>query len=474
MARRRLHRDPSSKAAPVFRKGIPIIRAKPAKGLSHVHHDAAGIDIGATEHYVAVPAGRDEVCVRSFGTFTADLYGLADWLQQCGVRTVAMESTGIYWIPLFEVLESRGFEVRLVDPRKLKQVPGRKTDVLDCQWIQELHTYGLLEGCFRPADQIVVLRAYMRQRDMLIRYAGQHVQHVQKALEQMNVKLTEVIDDVMGETGSRIIEAILSGQRDPQALSKLRDYRCKNSEATIALALEGNWRDEHLLELRQAWELYRVYLEKVSQVDTALESHLQTFEDRSGGQPLPELEKRKGGSKHEPQMTLELREYLFRLTGIDLTSMKGFGPHMLLGIISETGLDMTRFPTEKNFVSWLGLCPGNHKTGGRQKKSRSRTRPTSNHAATLFRLGGATLMNADCALGAYGRRMRSRLGSPKAITAVAHKLAQIFYNSLRHGRAYVDRGAATYEQRYRKWAEIGLRRKAAALGFELVAQPAAT
>jgi transposase len=420
---------------------------------------------------VAVPEGRDDACVRVFGTFTADHYALADWLQTCHIRTVALESTGVSWIPLFEVLESRGFEVRLVDPRKLKQVPGRKTDVLDCQWIQELHTYGLLSSCFRPADQIAVLRSYMRQREMLTRYAGQHVPHVQKALEQMNVKLTEVIDDVMGETGTRIIEAILAGQRDPRKLAELRDFRCQNDVATIALAWQGNWRDEHLFELRQAWELYAVSQHKLQEVDACLEAHLKTFADRSDGQPLPPHRARKRG-KHEPQW--ELRESLYRMTGLDLTAIKGFGPHMLLGIISEVGLDMGCWPTEKHFASWLGLCPGNHKTGGRQKKSRSRTRRTSNQAATWFRLGASALLNADSALGAYARRMKARLGAPKAITAVAHKLAKIFYNALRHGKAYVERGAAVYEQQYRAWTLLGLRRKAMALGFDLVQRPTAT
>jgi transposase len=469
MARRRnAKRSSVSESSRVT--GVPIPQAKPSKGLKNVNRDAAGIDIGAADHYVCVPEGRDTVTVRVFGTFTADLLSIAAWLEQCGVKTVAMESTGVYWIPLFEILESRGIEVRLVDPRKLKQVPGRKTDVLDCQWIQQLHTYGLLEGCFRPGDQIIVLRAYMRQRDMLIRYAGQHVQHAQKALEQMNVKLTEVIDDLLGETGARIIEAILAGERDPQRLSKLRDQRCKNSEETIALALQGNWRSEHLLELRQAWELYIFYQAKVSQVDAAMESHLETFEDKSNGQALPKERRRKRG-KHEPQLNTELRAHLHRMIGMDLTATKGFGPHMVLGILSETGLDMTRFPTEKHFVSWLGLCPGNHKTGGRQKKSRSRSRPTSNPAATYFRMGGAALMAADCALGAFARRIRSRLGSPKAITAVAHKLAKIFYNALRYGKAYIDRGADEYEKQYRWWTERALRRKAAQLGFQLVPEP---
>lgn len=472
MARRRnqkrsLNAAPSQ---PMVRVGIPIEKAKPSKGLSHVHHDAAGIDVGATEHYVSVPAGRDEVSVRCFGTFTADLNSIADWLKKCNVTSVALESTGIYWIPLFEVLAGRGFEVRLADPRKLKQVPGRKTDVLDCQWIQELHTYGLLEGSFRPDDQIVVLRAYMRQREMLIRYSSQHVQHIQKALEQMNVKLTEVVDDVMGETGMRIVQAILDGQRNPQAMAQLRDHRCKNTEETFALALQGTWREEHLLELRQAWELCKVYQEKIAQVDIAIETHLSTFEDHSQGKPLPQEKKRKGGSKNAPIFATALREHLYRMIGVDLTTIKGFGPQMLLGILSETGLDMTRFPKDKHFASWLGVCPGNHKTGGRQKRSRSGTRPTRNIAAKLFRLAGAALLNADCALGAYGRRMRSRLGSPKAITAVAHKLAKIFYNALRHGKAYADCGVQAYEAKYRRWAERGLRIKAAAMGFDLVPQ----
>src|SRR5215475_9901183 len=257
--------------------------------LRRTNLNAAGVDVGAASHYVAVPDGRDSEGsdVRAFGAFTADLYALADWLIRCGIETVAMESTGVYWIPLFELLAERGFEVKLVDPRRLKNVPGRKSDVLDCQWIQQLHTFGLLSGAFRPDDQICVLRSYLRQRAMLVRYASDHIRHMQKALEQMNVKLTQVVTDITGVTGMGIIRAILGGERDPKRLAALRDERCKNTEETIARALEGNWRSEHLFELRQAVELVDFYQKQLAACDKQIEAHLRRFEDKSGGQALP-------------------------------------------------------------------------------------------------------------------------------------------------------------------------------------------
>lgn len=267
--------------------GLPFDNAPLPKSLDRINLNAAGIDIGATQHYVAVPADRDDSRVRSFGTFTCDLESLADWLEECGIETVAMESTGVYWIPVFELLEARGFEVKLVEPGKLKSVPGRKTDVLDCQWIQQLHTYGLLAGSFRPESIICVLRSYMRQRAMLVANASEHTQRMQKSLMEMNLQLHHVITDITGSTGLAILDAILSGERDPEKLAKLRDPRCKNDEATIAKALEGNWREDHLFALKQSLDLYRFYGTKIRELDMMLETHLGTFDDRSEGEVLP-------------------------------------------------------------------------------------------------------------------------------------------------------------------------------------------
>ena len=461
-------RRPSKRkaAAAKARRGHPVAVADLPRSLSKLNLNAAGIDVGATAHYVAVPEGRDEDSVRCFETFTADLQSLADWLEQCGVESVAMESTGVYWIPVFEVLESRGFEVKLVEPGKLKSVPGRKTDVEDCQWIQQLHTYGLLQGSFVPPEKISVLRSYMRQRGMLVECAGQHVQHMQKALMQMNVQLHHVISDITGATGLRIIDAILDGERDTCELAKLRDPRCKKDEQTIAMALEGHWRDDHLFALKQAVELYRFYHRQLAELDERLESYLATFEDRSDSKTLPKSPKPKVGS-NAPDF--DIRNHLYKMTGVDLPTIDGINGYAALQLLSETGTDMSHWPTEKHFASWLCLCPGNKKTGGRLISGKSRA--SANRAAGVLRLAAQSLARADCALGAFYRRMKARLGAPKAITATAHKLAKIVYNMLKHGKEYVDVGAEYYEKQHRQRVLKTLERRAAQ--FELCLMPIA-
>lgn len=459
MARHSSNRDKGSSKR---RGGLPISAADLPKSLRRVNLNAAGLDIGATQHYVAVPEGRDEVTVRCFGTFTTDLYALADWLKQCGIETVAMESTGVYWIPVFEIFEERGFEVKLVEPGRLKSVPGRKTDVLDCQWIQQLHTYGLLQGSFRPEEEICVLRSYMRQRAMLVKYAGQHVQHMQKALMQMNVQLHHVITDITGATGLRIIDAILNGNRDPQQLAKLRDERCKRKEEEIAMALQGNWREEHLFALRQAVELYRFYHRQLTEVDGRIEGCLQAFEDRSEGHKVAPSRRPAAGSNAP---AFDMRNLLLQMTGVDLTTIDGLNGHSAQQLISETGTDMSCWPTEKHFASWLCLCPGNKKTGGKSVSGKSRR--SANRAAAILRMAAQSLARANCALGAYYRRMRARLGGPKAITATAHKLAKIVYNVLRYGKNYVDVGVDYYEKQYRERVFKNLAKRAAQLGFTL-------
>jgi transposase len=427
--------------------------------------DAAGVDVGADAHWTCVPADRDPEPVRRFGTCTADLEALADWLQRCGVTTVAMESTGVYWVPLYELLESRGFTVLLVDARQVARAPGRpKSDEKDCQWIQRLHSYGLLSAAFRPPEQVVVLRAYLRQRDMLVTYAGQHIQHMQKALEQLNVKLTEVVSDITGVTGMGIIKALLRGERDPDQLAKLRDPRCKESQATIARALQGTWREEHLFALRQALALYEFYHQQISACDGAIEAQLQTFADRSAGQPLPYRPRRRKREANEPRF--DARARLYCVCGVDLTAIEGIDETTALVLLSETGTDMSRWPSLKHFCSWLGLCP-QHKISGGKILSR-RVRRGSSRAKRALRLAARSLHHSKSALGAFFRRIKSRHGTPAAITAAAHKLARLVYSLLQHGTDYVAQEMGEYEAKYRERKLQGITRQAQALGFVLV------
>lgn len=424
------------------------------KHLQHINQHAAGIDIGSKSHFVAVPEGVDPHPVREFSTFTDDLEALAQWLTVCGVTTVAMESTGVYWIPVFEILECHGLEVNLVNARHVKNVPGRKSDVLDCQWLQQLHTYGLLRGAFRPADQVCTLRAYVRQRTTLVRSAASYIQRMQKALSQMNLQLHTVVADIAGATGMRIIAAILGGERDPGKLAALRDGRCKNSTATIARSLNGNYRPEHLFSLRQAVECYEFYQTKIADCDRQIMEHLHRFDDHD-----------------EPPGSVD--DALMRMSGVDLTSIDGIDTTTALKVLSEIGTDMTRWKSAKHFASWLGLAPGTKVSGG--KVLSGATKPVANKAAQALRMAAFTLFNSKSALGAYLRRQRSRLGAPKAITATAHKMARLVYAMLSHGTAYRDVGQDYYEERYRDRALQNLKRKARAMGFDLVAlQNAAT
>jgi transposase len=458
---------------------MPSVSA--ALAVKHPH--AAGIDVHTRAHWVAVPAEAappppaDQPPnlpphVRTFGTCTADLEALADWLTACQVTTVAMESTGIYWVPLFELLERRGFQVWLIDPRQCKHAPGRpKSDVLDCQWIQRLHTYGLLSASFRPDDQVVVLRAYLRQRLMLLEYASQHIQHMQKALEQMNVKLTEVVSDITGVTGMAIIKAILQGQRQPLQLAKLRNAKCHRTEAEIARALYGNWRDEHLFALQQAVDLYEHYQGLVQPCDARIEAHLQTFADKSGGRSLPP--KTRSRRKNEPPFGVG--RLLYRMSGLDLTVIEGIDNATALVVLSEIGLDMSKWPSEKHFVSWLGLCPQHRSSAGKIRSRRIRR--GANRAARAFRLAAQGCHHAKHALGAFYRRIQARSGGPKAVLATARKIAERVYRLLKYGEEYVRLGMAEYEAHYRARLLKGLARTAKELGFALVANdpsPAAT
>jgi transposase len=449
---------------------------QPAEPLRVTHPHAAGIDIHAAEHWVAVPPDHAPPPpadhppglpphVRKFGACTADLEALADWLNACRITTVAMESTGVYWIPLFELLERRGFEVRLVDPRQAKRAPGRpKTDCLDCQWLQRLHCYGLLSAAFRPDDQVVVLRSYLRQRQMLIQYGGQHIQHMQKALEQMNVKLTEAVSDITGVTGLAIIQAILRGERDPLKLARLRNDKCKRTQAEIARALAGNWREEHLFALQQALALYEFYREQLRACDVRLEAQLRTFADKSDGQPLPPKPRQRKRAANEAAFNVRTR--LYQLAGVDLTVIEGIDESTALVLLSEIGPDLSKFPTVKQFTSWLGLSPQPQKSAGKVKSSR--VRRGQNRAARALRLAAQGCHHAKNALGAFYRRLRSRLGAPKAVVATARKIAERVYRLLKYGAAYVRQEVEDYEAAYRARTVKGLARKASELGYQLV------
>ena len=392
----------------------PVKKKRISKFLEQVNLYAAGIDIGSQSHYVSVPDELASESVREYSCFTGDLNRMADWLVEIGIQTVAMESTGIYWIPAYEILEERGLIVLLVNSRHIKNVPGRKTDVLDCQWIQQLHTYGLLEGAFRPEEETVALRTYMRQRETLTQQTSDQIRRMQKALRQMNLLLDNVVSDIDGVTGMKIIRAILDGERNAVTLAKYRDGRCKKDEKTIAASLEGHYREEHLFSLRKSVELYDTFQTKIMDCDNVIQSQLDKMDTKSDKKNLPPSKKVK--SKNTPKF--DVRGEMYQMTGVDLTSIDGLNESSVLKILSETGSDISAWPTEKHFCSWLGLSPGNKVTGG--KSLSGKTKPSANRAASAFRLSAFGLLNSQSALGAYCRRQRTRLGAPKAITATAH------------------------------------------------------
>jgi transposase len=434
--------------------------------LKRIKLHVAGIDCGAAEHYVAVPPDRDATPVRAFKTFTRDLLRLADWLAACRVTSVAMESTGVYWIPLYEILEGRGFEVVLVNARHVKNVPGRKSDVTDCEWLRELHSVGLLRGSFRPTAAIVVLRAYLRHRETLVESAATHIQRMQKALGQMNLQLHVVITDITGVTGLRILRDIVAGRTNPHDLAQYRDHRCHASEAEIADALTGHYRPEHLFALKQNLELFDTYQHQLADCDAAIEAHLQALAAAAAA-PLHALPAPRSTAKprrNEPRF--DIRSPLHQLTGIDLTQLDAIGPYSALRLLAEIGTDMSRWPTEKHFTSWLTLAPKNKISGGRLLSAR--TQPSANRAAAILRLAAMSLSRTETALGAFYRRLAYRVGKAKAITATARKLALLVYRTLRDGFVYHDPGAAAYDAHYRTRVLRRLRQRAATLGFTLV------
>jgi transposase len=430
--------------------------------LTIVNPNAAGIDAGSEGHLVSVPEDRDHEPVRSFETFTEDLHALADWLVRCGITTVAIEATGVYWIPLFEILEERGLNPKLIDSRSLGR-RSKKTDVLDCQWIRQLHTYGLLDAAFRPSADILALRAFRRQQKMLVDYAADHVRHIQKALDLMNVKLHLVISDTVGVTGLKIIRAIIAGKTDPKELAQLRERNCHRSEQDFVKALIGNYREEHLFALKQAVELFDIYQNKIKECDMKTAAALEKLEKNAHATTLA---KKKTKKRRKNQPYFEARSLLFEIAGVDLTAIHGLESSSILTIVSETGIDMSPWQSGKDFSAWLALSPNNRITGGKLIfKKGPVLRP--NRAAQAFRLAAQTLEKAQCALGAFFRRVQARLGRAGAIKATAHKLALIYYSMLKNKTEYRDLGVNYYEERYRERLLNSLKKKAATLGFNL-------
>jgi transposase len=473
-AQARAHRQAYTRRKTRAKARSEALRQKEAaqvEALPVQHPHAAGIDVGSRSHWVCVrfTTEANSCVIKEFPAHTAGLKAIAAFLHEHQVSTVAMESTGIYWIALYELLESEGFEVLLVDPSYTHQLRGRpKTDRRDCQWIYRLHSVGLLAPAFRPDEKTCQLRAYLRQRATLIRYASQHVQHMQKALEQMNLKLTEILSDITGATGRAIIRAILRGTRSPEKLAEYRDKGCKASETEIAQALTGTYREEHLFELKLAYEAWQFTLKQVEKVDGQIALQLGRMKcDRA----LPPLTLKRRQSRKVNAPRFDVRTALYYVVGLDLTEIEGISEVTALTIISEIGPEVSKFATVKKFCSWLGLCPNWKKTGGRVKSRR--TRPGVNRAATAFRLAAHGLHRSQGALGAFLRRLKSRLGTPAALTATAHKLARIVYLALKHGMTYVRQNQEEYEAQMKEKQIKALKRRARQLGLELIEKPSA-
>ena len=459
-----------SRNKPAGRQDQSVRKKVDWKALEIVHTEAAGIDVGGSEHWVAINPDRDAKPVRRFGCFTSDLHQLARWLVEKGVRSVAMQSTGVYWMPVFEVLEQHGLEVFLVNARHTKNVPGRKSDIQECQWLLKLHAFGLLNNSFQPTDEIRIARTLWRQRGNLVAEAARAIQRMQKILTERNVQLSTVLSDLSGVSGMNIIGAILKGERNPGTLAALVEPEVKATLRDIALSLEGNWRDELLFVLGQQRELYGFYQDQIADCDVRLRQHLETFGSKIDieTQPIGPKPKGKKGSKNAPHF--DLRIELYRITGIDWAQINGIDVLTAQTVIAETGADLSAFPSEKKFASWLGLCPANETSGGKVLKRR--TRKVVNRASTAFRNSASTLLRSQSYLGAQYRRLRTRLGAPKAITAMARKLACLFYRLIKHGQQYVDKGIEFYEARCREQQIRSLAQKAQKLGLQLVMPPA--
>lgn len=429
-------------------------------GMSPVHPDAAGIDVGATHHVVAVREDRSGTPIRTFGCATPQLEAMAAWLGSCGVTTVAMESTGVYWIPVAEVLDRAGMEVFVVDARLVGHVPGRKTDVQDCQWIRQLHEYGLLRGALRLPRSVEVLRNLWRHRKTLVESCATRIQRMHKALEQMNIQLHKAISDVTGVTGQAIIRAILRGERDPRTLAGLRHPSVRAGEDEIIAALTGTWRDDHLFALSQAVNAYDFFQAQIAETDREVERHLRDLEGADAAVDVGDPPSRRKNQPH-----FDLRGHLIRVTGADLTKIPGIDAGTAFTVVTEIGTDMSKFPTEKHFCSYLGLCPSHRITGGKVQSRRSR--PVPSRAAHALRVAAQSLHHSKSAIGGFLRRMKSRKGPAHATTATAHKLARLVYRALRYGDDYVEEGQLQYETRFRERQISALKKRAKELGLEI-------
>ena len=440
-------------------------RRKPRKlerSLPVMRPNAAGVDIGATEIFVAVPADRDTESVRSFPTFTEDLQALADWLQQCGVETVAMESTGVYWIPLFQILEARGIEVHLVNAQHVHHVPGRKSDVLDCQWLQYLHSVGLLKASFRPEQAVCEIRSLMRHRENLVQMACVHVQHMHKSLDQMNLQIHHVISDITGVTGLAIVDGIVEGNTDPQELAKLRDPRIKASVETVTKSLVGDYRDEHIFTLKQSLTCYRYYQKLIADCDSEIQRRIQSFQNHNDD---PTASADSSATSAPPASGFDLESHLERIFGVDLTRIPGFDVLRIQGIFSELGADLSKFADEDSFASWLNICPKRGTSAGR--RIRAPKLKTKNRVAQAFRLAAQALHNSQSYLGTYYRAQRARHGAQKAIKNTAHKLARIFYHLVTTRQPYDETVFAKLEARHLKRRLHKLQTLARQMGYSL-------
>jgi transposase len=445
-------------------------RKKSKNRMKHMHvlqPNSAGIDVGATEIYIAVPDDRSSKPVRRFDTFTDDLHEAAKWLKECGIESIAMESTGVYWIPIFQILDTYGFDVILVNARHVKNVPGRKTDVQDCQWLQYLHSVGLLRGSFRPDQDICAVRSLLRHRDNMVKAACSHVQHIQKALTQMNLQIHNVISDITGVTGLAIIDAILAGERNPDILADLKNSRIKADKQTIVKSLTGDYRSEHIFTLKQTLQSYRNYRQMIQDCDAEIERHLKEFDSRIDlddcpKQPAKKLKRKPRGN--EPNF--DLKTHMHRLLGTDLTRIDGISDLTAHIFFTEVGPDLSKFNNANHFCSWLGLCPNNKISGG--KILSSHTRPGSNRVAQALRISANSLWNCKSYLGDYFRRTRARHGAPKAITATAHKLARIIYYLVKNQRAFDETIFSEQEKIHQIRLKKRIINQAKSLGLQLV------
>jgi len=435
------------------------------RSLPEMRPNAGGIDMGATEIFAAVPADRDSESVRSFPSFTQDLHELADWLQRCRVDTVAMESTGVYWIPLFQILEARGIEVHLVNAQHVHHVPGRKSDVLDCQWLQYLHSVGLLKASFRPEHAVCEIRSLMRHRQNLVEMACVHVQHMHKSLDQMNLQIHHVISDITGVTGLAIVDAIIAGITNPKELAKLRDYRIKASIETVTKSLVGDYRPEHIFTLKQSLTAYRYYQQLIADCDQEIQQRIQAFDTKDDG-PTAAAAVDSSNSTTATPSSFDLHSHLERIFGVDLTRIPGFECLRIQTIFSELGADLSKFPTDDGFCSWLNLCPKDGSSAGR--RIRGPKVKTKNRVAQAFRLAAQSLHHSQSYLGDYYRSQRARHGAVKATKNTAHKLARIFYHLVTTRQPYDETVFAKLEARSHKRRLHKLQSLAKQMGYSLV------